>query len=209
MAIDRFLSSLLCFVSILMNFLIQFNSDIPFFIYFIYLIALVGFLICWRHKTAKWNPLMYAAIIALCFCVFFISSTFYPAIANIPPVWKIPLIYFDLIMGFALCLLFLYFAGGFNNLYELNILTACIAIMILACVANAGILLSIGLMVLGYGKHLKSITILGAIFLCLFLIEYYYSLSTTLSYKATLLIATGLVLLLGRFVMKYEHWDFG
>jgi uncharacterized membrane protein len=88
-------------------------------------------------------------------------------------------------------------------------LFSCISLLLLSIITTNGILLSIGLLMLGYAKHERVLSVLGSVFLGLFLIYYYYSLPYTLDYKAAILVVSGCALLASRWVIKLMKWDVG
>lgn len=77
----------------------------------------------------------------------------------------------------------------------------------LGVISAPGILLSIGLMILGYAKHERLILLLSSILLPLFLFLYYYNLDLTLIKKSGILIANGVLILSGRIYMHYRGID--
>ena len=82
-----------------------------------------------------------------------------------------------------------------------------IAILILGSISAAGVLFALALFILGYAKHMRFFLILGALFLPIYLLFYYYNLDVTLLYKSLILILSGILLLLSRSYLKFRKWD--
>lgn len=214
LAINRFLSSLallFCImISLMSNSLIDFHfaPNIGFLIYYLLLVLLVTFMFTWKNKPISMNPFAYAGVVMLCLNAVSLSFLYENnANAAIMNFKHIPTLYFDLTLGVILIAQCLYYSGGWQKIYELPVLCTVIALGILSLITNNGILLSISLLMMSYGKHERALCILSSLFLFLFLIEYYTQLPATLTYKAVLLIGSGVMLLFIRWVMKYEHWD--
>lgn len=205
--VDRFISCLATLLSLLFNLLNEFNNNIPLFIIFILSLAILYGLYIWRDRPKAWDPLVIVSVIFICFMSIFLSSYFLSYVPLQDPFWKVPLLAFNLILAVFLIALCFHFSGKLSTFFELPILFACVSIIILSLISNNGVMWSIGLLMLGYGKHHRGLITFGIIFLILFLIEYYYSLQLTLQYKSFLLIGSGVFLLMIRSIMKYLNWE--
>ncbi len=200
--IDRFLSSTALLGSVLYNTIMLYDSDAPFFIFFIALTALCGFSFIFRRKSLSWSPLGYAIVICLCASAIMITLTAGSSIT-------IPTLYFNIVLSFALISLCIYLGKEKHAIILPSTIVACLGIALLTPVATPGILVSLGLLVIGYAKHELLLNIIGGIFLCLCLVVFYYSLPYTLDYKAAMLVSTGVILLVARGVVKLMKWDQG
>lgn len=205
--IDRFLSSLALLSSILNNLTLQ-QDNILHFSYFAALLFLTGVLYIWRHKSLAWAPLGYAAIFTLLIASIIMLAFLEPGLMfNQPWVLIIPPVFYSLSIGLGLIILCLSLLKEKKAILHLPALLACIVIAILSFIVPPGILLSMGLLLVGYAKHEMSLSILGSVCLALFLIAFYYSLPFSLEYKSALLVSTGVILLASRFVIKLLRWD--
>ncbi len=205
--LDRFVSCLALLGSILFNTLALYQFNLNFFLYFLVLILSTGLLFSWRNKTLSWSPLGYAVVIVLYACTLHLSTILNADLILQHQKLMIPVMYFKISLGVALVLLCLILNRERSRSIQLSTLAACGGLLLLSFVATPGILVSLGLIILGYAKHEKALTILGGVFLFLFLIYYYYSLPYPLDYKAGVLVATGAVLFAARFIIKSMNWD--
>lgn len=204
-ALDRFLSSLVLISTLLFCALFEFTNNMLFFICYFALIVLVGYLLNDKHKPHSLEALTYASVTALGVCAVYLSGNFDFAMRTVG-MSPIPLIVFNLTL--ALAIITQCFTIKTNPApHFLVFVTGCIALMILGIISTNGILYGMGLMILGYEKHRRIFIIMGAVFLALFLVHYYYSLSLSLAHKAAILAGSGGLLLIARMVLQHEHWD--
>ncbi|WP_319498890.1 DUF4401 domain-containing protein [uncultured Cohaesibacter sp.] len=87
------------------------------------------------------------------------------------------------------------------------ILAAFAGVLALALLSNAGILLAMGLMILGFATHRQVHTLLGLLFALVFGFIYYYMLDLTLLQKSLILIASGAILLIGSGYIFWRGWS--
>lgn len=164
-------------------------------IYFIYTFVLLTLytLYVWRERSQHWDPLVIA-------CIVFISML--SAILSLKGIlFNLPLVVFNATLaGFliALCLTFSHSKPA---------ILGCACLALLSLILTNGILWSIGLLLLGYGKHQRALIYFGFLFLILFITVFYYNLPMTLQYKSYTLIASGLALVLVYFGIKTLRWD--
>lgn len=78
---------------------------------------------------------------------------------------------------------------------------ACTVTLALAALGMPGVMISIGLMALGFLRRDAAVSTLGVVFLPLFLGTYYYSLDVDLYTKSLLLMGSGAALLLARLAL--------
>ncbi|MBI2791846.1 MAG: DUF4401 domain-containing protein [Gammaproteobacteria bacterium] len=201
--VDRFISSLALILSILFNTLTLYATNQYFFAYYLLLIISTWFLFTWRKKSLHWTPFTYASTLGLCACAFYLASPFSSHLQN----EVVNIFYFNIPLGLALLMLCLSLGSSKYYFMQLSTLAAGIGIVILTLISTPGIILSLGLLVLSYAKHERALFVLASIFLCLFLIHFYYSLPHTLEYKAAILVASGTALLASRMIMKQMKWD--
>ena len=207
---DRFLSSFVVLFSILVNVLwslevISISREILFNVFF--LIQFTGAAILLMHGKIKrdYIPLSYAFTLSLCVSVLFL------ALHVGIDYWRIhnkvthP-VFINILLAGGLIMLAGWVAGGIEKLKrELLILVSFVAVL-LGFISAPGIILSIGLIVLGYSKHEKLLIIEGALLIPIFLFLYYYNFDVSLMQKSGVLVGSGIVLLVGGFYLKYRGW---
>ena len=115
----------------------------------------------------------------------------------------------NIVVTIGLIALFAWVAKGRNKLKTEPLLLACIGALLLGIISAPSILFAIALMVLGYAKHEKKLTIIGGLLMPVFLFYYYYNLEVSLLVKSLILIGSGMVLLVGSFYMQYKGWSKG
>jgi hypothetical protein len=209
MSIDRFLSTLAVFTSIFFN-LVTAQSGIGAIqivinAFFISQLGLAAFLMTGRTIKRVYLPIAYAAIGTLCVVAIFFAmesevgklgyrQDFSPAIINIA-------------LTAALIALIGWAAGGMEKLKSEPLVVASLGAVCLGVISAPGILLSAGLLVLGYAQHDRVLLVVGALLFPVFLYLYYYNLDLTLMAKSGILVASGAVLLAGSAYMHYRGFD--
>lgn len=203
--LDRFLSTLVLICTLLICSLHEFSTNIIFYACYCALIVLVGYLLNDKRKHYSLEALTYASVTALGFCAVYLSGNidFMLHTAKMTP---IPLIVFNLTLALAL-ITQCFTIKTSPPPHFLVFVTGCIGLLVLGIISTNGILYGMGLMILGYEKHRRVFIIMGAVFLALFLIHYYYSLSLSLAHKAAILAGSGGFLLIARMILQHEHWD--
>ena len=209
MSIDRFLSSFAVLFYILLN--ILWDRDISgsreLLLNGFFLLQFAGAAILLTHGKIKrdYIPLSYAFVFSLCASVLFLSShvefghwrhkeLIHPAFIN-------------MILTGGLVALFGWAAGGIEKLKNKQLILASIGAVLLGLISAPGIILSIGLMIIGYAKHEELLIIAGALLMPIFLWLYYYNLDISLLQKSGIIIGSGVMLLAGRFYLKQKDWD--
>ena len=100
----------------------------------------------------------------------------------------------------------LWVAGRKGSLRREPVVASLVGIIALVVLSNAGILLAISLMILGFATHRPGHTLLGLLFALLFGFFYYYNLDLTLLQKSVILIVSGTLLLLGSGYIYWRGW---
>ena len=100
--------------------------------------------------------------------------------------------------------LFTWAGGGIQTLQRPAMLLASLGAVLLALISAPALMLSIGLMIIGYAKHDRRLLILGALLIPAFLWSYYYILDGSLLMKSAILTVSGIALLAGRVYMSYS-----
>ncbi|WP_319411201.1 DUF4401 domain-containing protein [uncultured Cohaesibacter sp.] len=109
-------------------------------------------------------------------------------------------------MALALLALILWLAGRRGKLMREPVLATLLGLAALAIFSNAGILLALGLMILGFATHRQGHILLGLLFALFFGFLYYYLLDLTLLQKSAVLIASGALLLFGSAYIYWRGW---
>lgn len=209
MSIDRFVSSAIVLLMLLVN--IIFDNDLTnvrqylldgFFL--INLCAVVALFTDGRVPK-DYAPLGYAFVVSLCATVVFYAVTqhhnwFYRH-ADLDPTFV------NVSLAAALIGLIGWAAGDMKLLKQEPLLFAAVGVAALGAVSAPGIILAIALMVLGYARHERLLILGGALLMPGFLWLFYYSLNLTLMAKAGILVCSGLVLLAGRIYMHAKKYD--
>lgn len=211
-ALERGLGCFFLLLSIMLNIIfLKKHHDIFLFIYYLLLLSSTLFLLIWSKKTSAWSPIVYAgAFMLLLFgCYLGMVDRYLNLMHRLSASHQtiIPLTAFNIATGIALVATAVKLLKDNQASFNLPFMLACMAILVLSFVSNAGILLAIGFLFIGYGKHDDILTILGAIGLGLFLIIFYYNLPLGFIAKAQTLALSGLVLLSAHFLIKYKKWD--
>jgi hypothetical protein len=167
--------------------------SIPIYLIYTFVLLTLYTLYVWRERSKHWEPLVIACILFISLLSIILSYKGIPS--------NVPLVVFNATLaGFlmALCLTFSRSKPA---------ILACVCLALLSLMTSNGVLWSIGLLLLGYGKHQRTLIYFGFLFLILFISEFYYNLPMTLQYKSYTLIASGLTLILVYFGIKTLRWD--
>ena len=200
--LDRFLSTFVLLIALLANTYFDFVNNFAFYVYYVTLLALVGWLLNDKSKHYDLEALTYAGIVTLGICAVILNDSF----AFYNKQWLVPTVVFNVTLTLALIIQCLAIKIP-KPLNHLTFWSGCIGLFILGIISTNGILYAIGLLIFGYEKHRRNLIILGAVFLCLFIFAYYYNLSLNLAQKAAILAGSGGVLLIVRMVLQREKWD--
>lgn len=166
-------------------------------LYYVLLLAMTAWFFARPHFPVVLKPLRDALLTSLLLIVMLLAASNYFAFTYAP------------VNGFVTfsltaCLLTItvWQGGGWQAfLRSEKLWMAAVGIIALACVAEAGILLALGFLSLGYACHDRRLLFYGAGFFVGFLILFYYQLQMTLLDKSITLATSGIVLLLGAFYL--------
>ncbi len=208
-AFDRTLSSFSSLMAIFASILISYDNDVAWqniwLEAFFLLQIIVAAILCTHKKVTKaLEPLNYATISAIYTQV--ILWTVIPEGGRLLQYFEIDFNVIKMILTFALILLIVWIAGNTNKLWQEPFIVALLGVIALGIVSSTGIVLSILLLILGYAKFDRLITASGILLLPVFLFFYYYDLELTLMNKSAILIASGIILLMGYFYLKFRQW---
>ena len=162
------------------------------FFFLSYMIC-AGFLLLHEKVKKLYDPVAYALI-----CSLLGLAVMQSGLMNVPkfqPVLGIEIWLPNFIAGFGLLYLLSHAVGGFKKQMDSQAIVIAAGVILLAFFTNAGILLSILLMVFGRMNHRPLVAFIGWISLTGFLIYYYYQLDFTLETKSYVLLGSGGLLL--------------
>jgi len=161
-----------------------------------------------NSRYYKWmQPLAYALAMALPLTVMVLTAASGEKFLGINIEENATLLWPSNIILAAGILFLLWWVGeGSWSLANEQTIFVVAAIIALAALTTPGILVGIGFLILGYALGDKLITFLGVVFLPIFLGFYYYELSTDLLAKSGILAASGLILLVARFLLARRPW---
>jgi len=198
MSIDRFLSSFFVLLSVMVNLVWGDETTLPRELLmtgsFVLQLAVAAVFLTDGRIRREYLPLAYALAFSLC------------VIVLIPAAYKAThsIVVNGALVG-GLIALFAWAGGGVNTLKRPAMVLASVGAVVLATISAPGLMLSIGLMILGYAKHDRRLLILGALLMPAFLWTYYYNPDVSLLMKSVILTVSGIALLAGRVYMSYTR----
>jgi len=169
------------------------------FFFLAYMIC-AGFLLLHEKVKKLYDPVAYALI-----CTLLGLAVMQTALMSEPkfePVLGFEIWLPNFIAGFGLLYLLSHAVGGFKKQMDSQAIVIAAGVILLAFFTNAGILLSILLMVFGRMNHRPLVAFIGWISLTGFLIYYYYQLDFTLETKSYILLGSGGLLLGIRLILN-------
>ena len=168
--------------------------------FFLAYMIYAGFLLLHEKIKKLYDPVAYALI-----CTLLGLAVMQSALMNVPKfqsVLGIEIWLPNFIAGFGLLYLLSHAVGGFKKQMDSQAIVIAAGVILLAFFTNAGILLSILLMVFGRMNHRPLVAFIGWISLTGFLIYYYYQLDFTLETKSYVLLGSGGLLLGIRLILN-------
>lgn len=209
MSIDRFLSTLAIFTSLLININSEryfgSSAEIVLNLFFFIKIILAAVLLTHGKVKRDYIPLAYATAISLCITV--IYFTVESKIGHWENKQDYSLNFINALLTLSLVGLIGWAAGNLEKLKTEPLILASLGAILLGIVSAPGVILSICLMVLGYAKHEKLLLLIGIVLMPLFIFLYYYNLNVSLMTKSGVLVGSGLVLLVGRGYLTAKQLD--
>ena len=169
------------------------------FFFLAYMIC-AGFLLLHEKVKKLYDPVAYALICSLLGLAVMQSGLM--SDPKLEPVLGFEIWLPNFIAGFGLLYLLSYAIGGFKKQMDSQAIVIAVGVILLAFFTNAGILLSILLMVFGRMNHRPLVSFIGWISLTGFLIYYYYQLDFTLETKSYVLLGSGGLLLGIRLILN-------
>ncbi|MDP6795083.1 MAG: DUF4401 domain-containing protein [Verrucomicrobiota bacterium] len=169
------------------------------FFFLAYMIC-AGFLLLHEKVKKLYDPVAYALICTLLGLAVMQSGLM--SDPKLEPILGFEIWLPNFIAGFGLLYLLSYAVGGFKKQMDSQAIVIAVGVILLAFFTNAGILLSILLMVFGRMNHRPLVSFIGWISLTGFLIYYYYQLDFTLETKSYVLLGSGGLLLGIRLILN-------
>ena len=169
------------------------------FFFLAYMIC-AGFLLLHEKVKKLYDPVAYALICTLLGLAVMQSGLM--SDPKLEPVLGFEIWLPNFIAGFGLLYLLSYAVGGFKKQMDSQVIVIAVGVILLAFFTNAGILLSILLMVFGRMNHRPLVSFTGWISVTGFLIYYYYQLDFTLETKSYVLLGSGGLLLGIRLILN-------
>jgi hypothetical protein len=169
------------------------------FFFLAYMIC-AGFLLLHEKVKKLYDPVAYALICTLLGLAVMQSGSM--SDPKLEPVLGFEIWLPNFIAGFGLLYLLSHAVGGFKKQMDSQAIVIAAGVILLAFFTNAGILLSILLMVFGRMNHRPLVSLIGWISLTGFLIYYYYQLDFTLETKSYVLLGSGGLLLGIRLILN-------
>ena len=207
--IDRFVFSFALLLSILVTILFNWDNDDVYTLlfngFFLLQVTSLALLLTNRKFGYNYDPLFYAIIFSLYITVIFLASPSQIYASDF--IQFIHPIFVNITLTLGLIALFIWILGGVKQVKTERFLLASVGTILLGIISAPGILLTIGMMVLGYAKYNRVLTAIGSSLMPTFLFLYYYNLDISLLQKSGVLISSGILLLAGRFYFNYRGWD--
>ena len=169
------------------------------FFFLAYMIC-AGFLLLHEKVKKLYDPVAYALICTLLGLAVMQSGLM--SDPKLEPVLGFEIWLPNFIAGFGLLYLLSHAVGGFKKQMDSQAIVIAAGVILLAFFTNAGILLSILLMVFGRMNHRPLVSFIGWVSLTGFLIYYYYQLDFTLETKSYVLLGSGGLLLGIRLILN-------
>lgn len=209
LSLDRFSSALAFLLSLLVNIVddrrLGLNAELGLNLFFLAQILLAGFLLTHSKLKSALIPLAYAAALSLCATVLVFAAE-----SKIGP-WEnqqpYNMIFVNAVSTLSLIGLIAWAAGGLSKLKKEPLMLASLGSVLLGVISAPGLIVSIGLMALGYAKHELPLLVMGGLLMPVFLFLYYYNLDFSLMAKSGVLVGSGLVLLAGRAYLAARKLD--
>ena len=205
--LDRFLSSLGClmlfFSCIISKETNTYNVSEPLFLLIGAQLYAAKHLWMDGKLKSEYIPLGYAVISSLCVNVLFLAAKTH--IRRYGEGEELLVMPITLALAGALIGLIIWAADGLQQVKSSRplLLSVC-GVAGLGLFSAPGILLSIGLLILGYATHERLITLVGMSLLPLVIFHYYYNIDATLMKKSLILIGTGALLIAGRMYLQAQ-----
>jgi len=209
LSLHRFSSALAFLLSLLVNIVddrhLGSSAEMVLNLFFLVQILLAGFMLTYGKLKSAFIPLAYAIALSLCATVLvFAAASKIGGWENRQPY---NMIFVNAVSALSLIGLIAWAAGGLNKLKKEPLMLASLGSVLLGVISAPGLIVSIGLMALGYAKHELLLLVMGGLLMPVFLFLYYYNLDFSLMAKSGVLVGSGLILLAGRAYLAARKLD--
>lgn len=159
-------------------------------------------MLTWVQKQRYLSSVYSYALLALIGYLLFPSDKLFLMLMSAPNVafganWGVSLLTF-----IATAMLYLHLLPDATDLSRKTHLPVLLVVAILALFGMHGVLFALALMAWGHVRHDRVLWVTGLLYLPAYLIAYYYALDMTLLMKSYVLLGSGAVVLLARYVLK-------
>jgi len=200
LAIDRFLSIFVLLISMIFN-LQQTGYIILMDLFFILQLAGLIFLLT-NDRLTNTLPFVYALVFSLCSLILSMVLSSNPILSGLLKTNATHVLIINMALTLGLIVSIGYISSHLEKLKSEAFLLAILGAILLGLLSATGISFAFILLILGREKEDRLLSVVGGVFLAIFLFFYYYNLSLTLAYKSAILVGSGVILLLGSWYIK-------
>ena len=200
LAIDRFLSIFVLLISMIFN-LQQTGYIILMDLFFILQLAGLIFLLT-NDRLTNTLPFVYALVFSLCSLILSMVLSSNPILSGLLKTNATHVLIINMALTLGLIVSIGYISSHLEKLKSEAFLLAILGAVLLGLLSAIGISFALILLILGREKEDRLLSVVGGVFLAIFLFFYYYNLSLTLAYKSAILVGSGVILLLGSWYIK-------
>ncbi len=211
-SLERFIAAITVLLSVWVSLLISEKQGTQIALYHLVLLghfAAIG-LFLYRSVWRRHLPGLFdALLISLCFGIGIVAmeadiGALSLALLPIGPAISVSV---QILLASMIILLILWVAGGRHAARHPAVMAAMAGVVCLALLSDAGILLALGLLIMGYATHRAHQIALGLAFAVYFVARYYYYFDLTLAQKSLILILSGGLLLAGAAILHRFGWN--
>jgi hypothetical protein len=162
-----------------------------------------GTLLLLRKRRALFEPLVYSAALMLPTTLLLMNLThvnLWRSVDLFGGGFKEPLWPSSLLLSVALIYLYFHLAGGRKLFRNSLLILAVLSTILLGLFTTPGIFVAMGLLIVGYAFDDRILTGLSYVFLLCFIVVFYYTLNIDLAHKSWVIGASGVVLLIVRWI---------
>lgn len=162
-----------------------------------------GTLLLLKKRRAWVEPLVYSAALMLPTTLLLMNlahASLWRFVDLFGRGFKEPLWPSSLLLTLGLIYLYFHLAGGRKLFHNSLLILAVVSTILLGILTTPGILVAIGLLIVGYAFDDRILTGLSYVFLLCFLVVFYYTLNIDLANKSWVIGASGIVLLMVRWI---------
>ncbi len=210
LSLDRYLSVTAVLISTLVAIMLEKNlKDEIIYVFngLLFVQIIISAVLISQPYQRLLQPLLYAFMTGL-FCMIIYLATQSMLLQELPTGF-IPFSWTSFILAGSLMALICYTTRTMDSIPYEPLLISAVGVLALGIVSAPGVIFSISLMILGYMRHDRILLTFGVLLMPAFLIQYYYNLHISLLHKSGILIASGLLLLIGYAYIHFRGWNRG